>query len=46
MPFEDGFIEKRLGAFPSPWQDSHYRVPLATVAAIEQTPEEYTDLVQ
>jgi len=46
MPFEDGFIEKRLGAFPSPWMDTHYRVPLATIEAIEQTPEEFTDLLQ
>jgi len=46
MSFQDGFIEERLGAFPSPWQNTHYRMPLATIAEIEQTPDEFTDLIK
>ena len=44
MPFKDGFIEERLGALPSPWMPTHYRVPLATVEAVEQTPDEFVTL--
>lgn len=40
-------LEKRLGAFPSPWDDRNrvYSVPLATTDLIEQLPEEYIDLL-
>ena len=40
-------LEKRLGAFPSPWDDRIrlYGVPLATIEMVEQLPEEFTELL-
>jgi hypothetical protein len=35
-------LERVLGAFPSPWDDRHYRVPLATMENIEKLPEEFS----
>lgn len=46
MSFKEGFIEERLGALPSPWMKTHYRVPPAPIEVIEKTPEEFTDLLQ
>jgi len=34
-------LDSRLGAFPSPWDNRHYRVPLATAKEITETPDEF-----
>lgn len=44
MSLTEDFIKERLGAFPSPWMNTHYRMPLATLTEIEQTPEEFVTL--
>lgn len=44
MTFEDGFIESRLGAFPSPWDDLRYRVRSPTATELAEVPEEYSGL--
>ena len=44
MTFEDGFIESRLGAFPSPWDDLRYRVRSPTIVELTEIPEEYDGL--
>lgn len=44
MPFDKDFIEKRLGAFPSPWDNLRYRVPSPTPLQLEEIPEEYSGL--
>lgn len=43
---EDFNLEKRLGAFPSPWDNRNYRVPLAKMTDVDKLPEEYLELIQ
>lgn len=38
-------LNKRLGAFPSPWDFRHYRVERATLLQVEQLPTEYIELL-
>jgi hypothetical protein len=44
MTFTNGFIESRLGAFPSPWDDRRYRVRVPTSAELTEIPDEYDGL--
>lgn len=42
--FPDGFIESRLGVFPSPWDNLRFRVRSPTPAELEEIPDEYEGL--
>ena len=44
MSREKDFIEKRLGAFPSPWDDMRYRVTSPTPLQLAEIPDEYSGL--
>jgi len=39
------FIEKRLGAFPSPPDPRHYRLRVPTYSEVVEIPDEYTELL-
>ena len=41
---ETDYLIKRLGAYPSPWDNLRYRVPAPTPAQLAEIPEEYSGL--
>ncbi len=46
MPFKEGYIEERLGALPSPWMNTHYRLPQVKDELIVEIPLEFIELLQ
>ena len=41
---ETDYLTRRLGAFPSPWDNLRYRVPSPTPTQLAEIPEEYSGL--